>query len=151
MQKFIFTLVLFLSTCIYSQIQAKGVIIYNNGPKVEVVKDLPADCIIEKDHVNLGVMYDQFGLFWLPVWNYGTPQYVLISDNEETYWEVTDEDIEYLKNEYNIGTLNSPEPSLWNKIGLKPVFVALIIFICWSIIDDKRKKETAEQESIEEQ
>lgn len=79
--------------CAAQDIQAKDVVVYHNGPKFETLKELPADVILEGKHVNIGVAYDQFGIFWLPLWNYGTPEYSLVSDDEETAWALTSETI----------------------------------------------------------
>ena len=76
---------LFLTTTTAS---AGGVIIYSNGEKVEVVSKLPAEAVIDNSHVNLGVMYEQFAIFWIPVWNYGDVKYVLINDKGDTYYDL---------------------------------------------------------------
>lgn len=130
-------------------IQAKGVIIYHNGPKVEVKEELPEDAFINDEHVNLGVMYNQFGLFWLPLWNYGTPQYVLINDKEDTYYDLDEEDIALLQEEYGVNLAKAPKPSLWQQIGLKPVIVLLVFFLIWGNIGGKKDEEEREVEAEE--
>jgi hypothetical protein len=142
MKKIIALVAILFSLMAFQEVQAKGVIIYHTGPTAEVIEKLPADFTLEEGgHVNLGVLYNQFGLFWLPVWNYGTPQYVLLSDNEDTYWDLSDEELSSLKTEYNLNIPDTPEPSLWNKIGLKPVILLLAIYFIWSAISNRNKKE----------
>lgn len=128
--------------CVVQNIQAKGVIVYHNGPKFETLKELPADVMVEGEHVNIGVSYDQFSIFWLPLWNYGTPEYTLVADDEETAWALTDEDIESIKKEYNIELPENPSPSLWNKIGPKPLVVLLIFMIVWGYLKKEKTDET---------
>jgi len=70
---------------------ARGIIFYSNGEKVEAVKQLPDSAIINDEHVNLGVMYKQFSIFWIPMWNYGETKFVLINDKKDTYYDLTSE------------------------------------------------------------
>lgn len=125
-------------------IEAKGVIIYNTGPTIETVEKLPADAVLEDGtHFNLGIMYDQFGLFWMPVWNYSDAEYVLVSNDEKTYYELNEAQLAELAKQYNLGLKDKPSPSLWNKIGLKPVLVILIAAIIWGYLPGRKKKEEA--------
>ena len=133
-------LFLFIVTASVS-FQAKAFIIYSYGEVVNVEKRLPVDSEINGTHVNLAVIYDQFDLFWLPVWNYGTPRYILLADNEKDYWETDEETLEQLKADFNIAIPDEPAPSLWNKIGLKPVLAILIICIIWSMLAPKKEDE----------
>lgn len=142
MKNLIAIIFVLFTLCTVQGIQAKGVIVYHNGPKFETLKELPADVMVEGEHVNIGVSYDQFGIFWLPLWNYGTPEYTLVADDEETAWALTDEDIESIKKEYNIELPENPGPSLWNKIGLKPLVVLLIFMIVWGYLKKEKTDET---------
>ena len=121
---------------------AKGIIIYNNGEKIEVVKKLPNDVSIDDVHVNLGVMYNQFSIFWVPLWNYGEVKYVLINDKKNTYYDLSAEDIEIIKNDYNIDIPENYTISFWNEIGGKLVFGAAIIIIAFFWIRTKSDKKT---------
>ena len=155
MKKSIFALLFSLVLLGASQeISAKGIIVYHNGLQVSEVEKLPAEAILDGQHVNLGVSYEQFGLFWLPVWNYGEPQYVLISDDEETYWDLDEELLSGIKEEYSLDIPDTPEIPLWQKIGLKPVIILLIAFIIWGQFGNKPKEEeeeTLSKESPEEE
>lgn len=140
MKKIIAIIFVLFTLCTVQEIQAKGVVVYHNGPKFEVQKELPAEVIIEGKHVNIGIAYDQFGIFWLPVWNYGKNEYALVSDDKEYAWTLTSEELESIKKEYNIELAEDPSPSLWNKIGLKPLIILILIGIIWSMFDDSKKK-----------
>jgi len=109
-----------------STVSAKGVILYSNGPKIDVVQQLPAEITINKEHVNLGVMYKQFSIFWIPIWNYGTTEYVLINDKEDTYFDVDAKELETLRTKFNVTIAETPSISFWNKIGGKILILALI-------------------------
>jgi hypothetical protein len=126
MKKTILTLALF-SALFLTANTAKGVIFYSNGEKVEVVKTLPEDVIIEDAHFNLGVMYEQFAIFWIPMWNYGETKYVLINDKKDTYYDLSEEDVEDLCTEFNIDVPKKPTIGFWNKIGGKLIWCVVIV------------------------
>ncbi|MDR2146546.1 MAG: hypothetical protein LBE91_08840 [Tannerella sp.] len=110
-----------------TSVSAKGVIFYNTGEHVEVSKELPADATIDGEHVNLGVMYEQFSIFWVPIWNYGETKHVLINDKKDAYWDLDAELIESLETEFNIEIPEKPAIGFWNKIGGKIVVVIVIL------------------------
>ena len=149
MKKVLLLLLFIVVISITNKAEARGVVVYHNGPTYNVTEKLPADCVIDGDHVNLAVMYKQFGLFWLPIWNYGTPEYILLSDNEKDYWELDKETLDSIKSTYNISIPDEPSPSLWNKIGLKPVIIILLILIIWSMFKSKPEDEDKKTETTE--
>jgi hypothetical protein len=102
-------------------------IIYSNGEKIEVVKKLPDNVIINDEHVNLGVMYEQFSIFWIPMWNYGEKKFVLINNKKNTYYDLDEEDIEVLKTEFNVKVPAKPTIGFWNKIGGKIIWICVIL------------------------
>lgn len=142
MKKFI--LFIFMVFCLgaMQNLEAKGVLIYHDGPKLETIEKLPADAKMDDGtHFNIGIMYKQFGLFWMPVWNYSDAQYVLVSDNEKVYYDLNKEELAEVCQEFNVELKDNPSPSMWNKIGLKPVLVLLAIGIIWGYLPGKKKKE----------
>lgn len=142
MKKIILFIFIVFCFAISQNIEAKGVIIYHNGPNLETVEKLPTDAKLDDGtHFNLGLMYDQFGLFWMPVWNYSDAKYVLVSDDEKTYYELDKAQLDELSKEFNIQLKDNPSPSLWNRIGLKPVIVLLVVAIIWGYLPSKKKKE----------
>ena len=128
MKKVILTFALFGVLFFYgNNASAKGVIIYSNGEKIEVAKKLPKDVIINNEHVNLGVMYEQFAIFWIPMWNYGEVKHVLINDKENTYYDLDEEGVKALKDEFNVEVPKKASIGFWNKIGGKIVWLIIII------------------------
>jgi len=124
------------------KIEAKGVIVYHDGPTFKTIKELPQDQTIEGKHVNLGIAFEQFGLFWLPLWNYGDVKYALVTDNEEEAWEIDEETLAELKSEFNLDIADTPSIPFWHKVGLKPVVILLLILIIWGYIPSKKRRES---------
>ena len=145
MKKVILTFALFSALFFTANtVSAKGIIIYSNGEKIEVIKKLPADATIDDTHVNLGVMYDQFSIFWVPIWNYGETKYVFINDKENTYYDVTAEDIEILKTDFDVNIPEKPSIGFWNKTGGKLILgivIAGAIFGWWITRKDDEEAE----------
>jgi len=155
MKRTIFTLSLFgIMLFAANTASAKGVIIYSNGEKIELAKELPADVTIDGTHVNLGVMYDQFAIFWIPMWNYGETKFVLVNDKKNTYWDVDEETIEILKTDFNVEISEKPTIGFWNKIGGKLIWGALILLAIWgwwSSRNDEDEDDVKEtEEAVEE-
>lgn len=154
MRLLILTLILFGSLFLTTNsVSAKGVIIYGNGEKIDVVHYLPEDITVNNgEHVNLGVMYKQFSLFWIPVWNYGETQYVLINDNEDTYYDIDAEEIDILKSGYDIPISEKPTIDFWNRIGGKLIWgavILLVIYFGWQGRNDDKEAEIPAQDSNE--
>lgn len=148
MNRFIFIITLFLSIYAAQNVSAKGVIFYSTGDHIEVVKELPEDMKIGKDHVNIGVAYEQFSIFWLPLWNSGEPQYVLVTDDEKNYYSLDAEQAKGLIEEFDLP--QNPKPSFWNQVGLKPIAIFIILLIIWSYYDDYKEKKRAKSIAEEE-
>lgn len=139
-------LFIFMLFCLgaMQSVDAKGVIVYSTGPNIETVERLPDTAKFEDGtHFNLGIMYDQFGLFWMPVWNYSEAEYVLISDDGKIYYELDESALAEVSKEFNLEIKDKPSPSLWNKIGLKPVLVILVAAIIWGYLPGRKKDERA--------
>ena len=146
MKKLIFTLALsgaFVLTA--TTASARGVIVYSNGEKIEVVRELPADVeLIEQEHVNIGVMYKQFSIFWIPMWNYGETSYVLVNDAKDTYYDLTAEEIDMLNDEWEMDLPAKPRIGFWNSIGGKLIWGAVILFALWGWWSTRKDDEEAE-------
>jgi hypothetical protein len=125
---------------------AKGVIIYGTGPHFETKVKLPDEVILEGKHVNFGVAYEQFSIFWVPIWNYGDLEYALIEDSGDVAYSIDDETMEILQEDYGIEISGDPSISFWNKIGGKLIWGAVLLFILWGYIGKKKKGEETEEE-----
>ncbi len=146
MKKLIFTLVLsgaFVLTA--TTVSARGVIVYSNGEKIEVTQKLPEDVmLIEDEHVNVGVMYKQFSIFWIPMWNYGETVHVLVNDAKDTYWDLTAEEVAFVNEEYGLAIPEVPRIGFWNKIGGKLIWGAVILLALWGWWIGRKNKKEAE-------
>lgn len=131
MKKFILSLALSgaLVFAAATETYARGVIFYSTGEKLEITRDLPEDFTFEDGtHMNLGVKYNQFSIFWIPVWNYGETTWAYVNDARDTYSdEVTPEELEMFKTEYGIDVPEKPVIGFWNRIGGKLVWLAVIL------------------------
>jgi hypothetical protein len=147
MKKVILTISLFVVLCFMANnASAKIVFLYSNGEKVDLVEKLPEDAMLDNEHVNLGVMYSQFSMFWLPLWNYGETKYVLINDRKNTYFDLSAEDLEILKSDYNIDIPENYTIGFWDRVGGKLCLCALIIVIAILGIRSRSDNKTETQE-----
>jgi len=143
MKKAFLTLALFGALFLTANTASAGgvpIILYSSGEKIEVVKQLPDDALIDGQHVNLGVMYDQFSIFWIPMWNYGEKKFVLVNNKKDTYYEFTEEDVEILKNEFNVIVPEKPTIGFWNRIGGKLVWGAIILIVIFVWLATRKDK-----------
>ena len=128
-----------------TKVEAKGVILYSMGETIEKVIDLPKKdeyTILAQDgklyYTDLGIMHNQFSIFWIPLWNYGTAKYVLYTDTkigkyDYTYADLSNDDIAYLQNQYR-SIPDTPQLSFWSVIGGKIVaflIIQLLFFRKW--------------------
>lgn len=120
---------------------AKGVIFYGHGETLKTLEKLPADCVIDGQHVNFGMRYESFTLFWMPVWNYGEYKYALVNDAEDTWMELTVEEAKALGKEYKFEVPDQPTLPLISQIGLKPVLALFVLYLIYSGISNRKKKE----------
>ncbi|MBR1774326.1 MAG: hypothetical protein IJ759_02260 [Bacteroidales bacterium] len=136
--------------------QARARIIYSNGQKVSKVLDLPTDEnfeIIASDgnvyHANLGILYKQFSLFWIPLFNYGENQYVLYTDTkigeyDFTYSELEPSEIKILQEEYGYNIPTTPQLPSWDRIGGKLLALAIVcVLIIYGLKKGKDESEIA--------
>lgn len=120
-------------------ISAKGriPILYGAGETVTKVLDLPTteEFQIQTEdgmwhHANLGILHDQFSLFYIPLYNYGIEKYVLYTDEkvgeyDYTYADLSREEIRYIQDEVEEIPLK-PELPFWDVWGGK--ILAWVIF-----------------------
>ena len=86
-------------------------ILYSGGEKIEKVKELPLweELQIQASdgcwyHADLGILHEQFSIFYIPLVNYGTETYVLfanekVGDYDATFCELDEETLSYLQSE----------------------------------------------------
>lgn len=140
MKRIILAMMLLLGIGVAQQVEARGVIVYGAGPTTSQIKELPSEVKINDQHVNLGVVYDQFSLFWIPLWNYGEVNFAFVNDKEDTYWEVDESDLEYLKTEFNVEVPQEASIPFWTQVGGKPIVVILILFLLYGFFSKKEEE-----------
>lgn len=128
---------------------AKAFIIYSDGQTVSTIQELPSEVEIDSQHVNLGVVYKQFSIFWIPIWNYGDVTYAFVNDAERTYWDVEEGDIEFLKTEYNVDAPIQAGIPFWTQVGGKPILVILAAILIYGWIFPSKKEDESEVVSEE--
>ncbi len=105
-------------------------IVYSNGETLTTVQKLPAEyCWDDGEHFNLGVKHSQFSIFWIPIWNYGNHEYVLVNDAKDTYDNSNmAEVIDTLRDDgYKIP--EKPILNFWNRIGGKIVGTLVVLLV----------------------
>jgi hypothetical protein len=148
MKKVIFTFIVFAALFLTANsVSAKGIIFYSTGEKIELLETLPPEATIDDVHINLGLMYDQFSIFWIPVWNYGETKYVLVNDEEDTYWDLDTETIELLKTDFKVEIPEEPVIGFWNKIGGKIIWGIVILVALAGWFFTRKDDKEAEQEA----
>lgn len=139
LKAFLFTCMLFFTSL---SVNAKGgiPILYSEGDDVVKVLELPQseEFQIQADngqlyHADLGILHEQFSLFFIPLFNYGTERYVLYTDTkigeyDFTYADLDREDIKYLQSQF-AGIPNVPELPFWDAWGGKILAAILILLV----------------------
>lgn len=125
-----------------TKVSAKGglPIVYGDGEHVAKVLDLPQreEFMIQATdgkwyHADLGVLHEQFSLFFIPLFNYGTEKYVLYTDTkigeyDFTYADLDSEEVAYLQSEFG-GISSTPELPFWDAWGGKLLALGIVVFI----------------------
>ena len=126
-----FTLLLFVTAiCMVSSIstaQAGIPIFYSTGANYEEQVQLPDSITSDAGNkMSFGVTFDQFSIFYVPIWNSGEIQYALIEDAADTYYILTSEEAQSFAEEFGFTIDDEPSLSLWNRFGGKVIILLLI-------------------------
>lgn len=145
----LFFAALFITLTVSSQrAEAAGIpILYGNGPEFEQLYELPDSVVTDEGaHVNFGLGFEQFSLFYIPIWNYGTVEYALYDEANSTIYSLDEEDVAYFTEEYGLELAEKPELSFWNRIGGKLIVLAVIVvaFLVWGWRHKDDEEETTE-------
>jgi len=133
-----------------TQVEAKGVVpICTSCEYIQLVQDLPdieAFQLETGEYLDLGYKYKQFWVVWVPFWNFEGEYCLMNPADDETFYELSQEDLDFLASDHNV-TFKSNPISFWNKIGGKLVGGALLGLIAWGYIardDDEEEISTEE-------
>lgn len=140
---------LFLLTILLSATTVNAAIIYSAGETVEKVMELP---YINEFKIQasdgkwydskVGIMHEQFSLFWIPLINYGEERYVLYTDQkigkyDYTYMDLSKEDIEFLHDAFGLPL--HPKLHFWDAWGGKILFLMLVLLLIIGCKKDEHK------------
>lgn len=115
--------------------EAKIPIIYSTGEALTKVETLPKEAVSDDGtHFNLGIYHNQFSIFYMPMWNYGDPQYALINDKKDQYIVLDQEGVKEVSKEYNLQLSETPSLPWTTKIGGKPIIILILLFSLRSFI-----------------
>lgn len=135
-------IVLTLFTLIfYNTAEAKIRLPYCSGCQyVEEVAELPDSAAFYseeyKSYADVGYIYNQFWILWLPIWNYDG-KYVLSIKDQDVFFDVAPEELETYKKAYNLDLPENPI-SIWNKLGGKVIIGLVLALAAWGLIDKKQ-------------
>lgn len=127
--------------------EARMTILYGNGPEFERMYDLPDSLVSEEGNpLEFGVTFDQFSLFYVPIWNYGQTEYAVYDSKAKTIYELDEEDVAAFKEKYGWELPEKPGLSFWNRIGGKLVLLAVAAALLGIWMWKRRSEETQEQQ-----
>ena len=102
----------------------------HGGEKIIEVKILPyTDEYTNSfgNHVNIGCIYKQFKIMFIPVWNYDIRWCAYSTVDEVKYGELTKSDIDEIANSANITLPANPPIPMWDSYGGKLVFAGILV------------------------
>lgn len=103
-----------------------------DGETIEKILDLPDTPAFKNndDYFDVGIIYKQLTIFFLPIWNYdqrlvgyiGTDQYLPYSHAELTR----------MVSRAGLTLPEKPQPSIWNQYGGKAVLISIFLAIIFA-------------------
>lgn len=153
MKKYLFGLVTVISLSLLSvqKAQAGIPVLYGNGLEFEQLATLPDSVTVEGEHVNFGLSFDQFSLFYIPVWNYGDVEYAVYADGSNTVYSLEEDELGYLIQEYGLTVEDNPQLSFWNRVGGKLTLGGALLVILVFTLYRRARNEAEQQQDIAEQ
>lgn len=143
-------LVLLFATTESAEARRGGFISFG-GEKITKIADLPdtEDYQLESgEYVDVGYMYKQVSIVFIPVWNYDLQWCGYIDD--ETYMDATKEDLDAMAEAAGV-TIPDASLPFWDSIGGKLVLVLLVgAFIAYSVFSSDDDEEEATTTTTEE-
>ncbi len=109
--------------------------------EISLVKDLPDDEELKQGNsfLNLGYIYEGYGVLFVRAWN-KKGRYVLTNKEKTVYYEIDENQLEGIKQKYNL-ELSSNPISFWKKIGGKLIYMIIIGLIIYSKFFSKDEDE----------
>ncbi len=150
--KKIFTILATLAALVcFSNAAKAGIpVIYGNGVEIATLHTLPDsvtlstfDEDLDDVHVDLGVSFKEFHIFWIPMWTYGDVQYALIDNQNDVYYDISQEFAEEIGPEFGIQIAGPARIPFWHRIGGKLIWGALIVAAAWGAFKGKDDQDEA--------
>lgn len=128
MKKFFLCCALLIaSTAVTEQAAARVSVLYGNGPEFQQMFNLPDSLKSEAGNpLEFGVGFEQFSVFYVPIWNYGTTEYAVYDATARMIYSLDEEDVLTFKEEYGWELPTKPELSFWNRLGGKLILLAVL-------------------------
>ncbi len=145
MRKIILIAVLSIAGICFFASKAQSQIVYAWGDeKLHTVIDLPNDeTTYDEDlggYMNVGYFYKQLWVLWVPMWNWDGQYCILKEGDNDSYTPISAEELEYIKEAYNVDLPSNPIP-FWDKIGGKLIWLAVIALLIWGSAGKAKKKD----------
>ena len=127
----IFIISLFLLSPLSSE--AKGFIFFfGNNQEVSEVYKLPNEEYFQTDkgeHVNLGIVYKVFKIFWIPLFITEDPTFIYtVEGKDDIYYNIDADVVKSIAEEYNIDDVESlKKVPFWDAWGGKILVLVLIL------------------------
>ena len=113
--------------------EAKGFILFwGNSQKVSEVYTLPNEEYFQTEdgkHLNLGVIYEVFKIFGIPLLITEDPSFVYAVEGEDdTFYDIDTDTVKSIAEEYNINDIESlKKATFWDAWGGKILILVLIL------------------------
>ena len=143
-----FTLILLLvALCTVSSMSnaqaARVPIMYVSGPEFEEIGPLPDSILSDDDNkMFFGLEFEQFSIFYVPLWNTGEVKYALYDEVAQTIYSYEHADVKVIAEEFGFTIEETPTLSFWNRIGGKLVALIIILGVLYATFVFKPKTET---------
>jgi hypothetical protein len=127
------------------QLSAKARIPVGKIQVINTVHDLPNTEAFSENNsttnfLDLATFHEEFNIAWvLPLWITIDPKLVLYSKTTDTYYELTDEELNTIIKDNNLNKEELLNIGFYKKYGGKLVGVLLILFMLWGLFGRDKK------------
>lgn len=116
---------------------AKMFVFFGNSQKLSEVYELPNEEYFQTDngeHLNLGISYKVFSIFWIPLLVTEDPSFIYtVEGNDDFYYEINSDAVKSIAEEYHIADIESlKEVPFWDAWGGKILILVVILFFVFA-------------------
>ena len=133
-----------------TNVSARAKIPFGKKEVITIVSELPDNEMYEtsegsKEYLELATLHEEFNIAWiLPLWITQEPKLVLYNEKSDTYYEVSEEEMNEILTENKIKKEDVLNVPFYNKYGGKVLLIILIGLVAWSYMG-KKEEETAKE------